>query len=75
MNNKSNNREFLHSLSRISDRIIQFDKDLRRFKREFYVDIKTLYEDSRSIRSAFDSLYKDMTEFSKNKKTEGGDQK
>lgn len=61
MENKLNSREFLHSLSRVNDRISQFDKDLKRFKREFYVDIKALSDDSRLIRNAFDSLYKDLT--------------
>ena len=65
---KLNDREFLHSLSRINDRINQFDKDLKRFKKEFFVDIKELYEDSRMIRDAFDSFYKDLTG-AENKKT------
>jgi len=61
MGNGLNNREFLHSLSRISDRMNQFDKDIKRFKKEFSVSAKALYEDSKMIRSAFDSLYKDLT--------------
>ena len=73
MNKQLNSREFLHSLSRITDRINQFDKDIKRFKREFYVDIKALYDDSRLIRNAFDMLYKDLTgiENKKNNKKEG----
>ena len=73
MDNKLNNREFLHSLSRIGDRITQFDKDLKRFKKEFYIDIKALSDDSKLIRSAFDSLYKDSAGLSGNKKTKGGE--
>lgn len=69
MDNKLNNREFLHSLSRISDRINQFDRDLKRFKREFYADVKALSDDSKLIRNAFETLYVDLTG-NKNKKTE-----
>ena len=70
MSKKLRSREFLHSLSRINDRINQFDKDLKRFKKEFFVDIKALSDDSKLIRDAFDSLYKDLTGGSseKNKK-------
>lgn len=68
MKNKINSREFLHSLSRINDRINQSDKDLNRFRREFNSDIKALYEDFRLIRSAFDSLYRDLMG-NNNKKT------
>jgi len=60
MDKKLNAREFLHSLSRINDRINQFDKDIKRLKREFSIDIKSLCEDSLGIRSAFDSFYKDI---------------
>ena len=74
MGKKLNNREFLHSLSRINDRINQFDKDLKRFKREFFADIKELSDDSKMIRSAFDSLYKDLTGTKNNKnKQKGGE--
>ena len=71
MDKKLNNREFLHSLSRINDRMNQFDKDIKRFKREFYADVKALSDDSRLIRSAFESLYRDLTDLgTKNNKKE-----
>ena len=74
---KLNDREFMHSLSRINDRMTQFDKDVKRFKREFFADIRELSEDLRLIRDAFDSLYKALTgNENKNTKTnkEGGEE-
>ena len=61
MNNKINNGEFLHSLSRINDRLNQLEKDIKRFKKESSIATKSLCDDSRSIRNAFDSFYKDLT--------------
>ena len=59
----ANYREFMHSLGRISDRMNQFEKDIKRFKKESFVCVKTLCEDCRMIKEALDSLYKDKMEY------------
>ena len=61
MDKKINIREFMHSLSRINDRLNQLEKDIKRFKKESSIATKALCDDSRSIRNAFDSFYKDLT--------------
>ena len=75
MSIKLNNREFLHSLSRINDRLNQLEKDIKRFKQESSIATKSLCDDSRSIRNAFDSLYKDLTGDKNDKNKKGGEEK
>ena len=61
-------REFLHSLSRIIDRMRQLDKDLKRFKKDFATNIKALCEDARMARESFESLCQDISGDIKNNK-------
>ena len=68
----ANYREFMHSLGRISDRMNQFEKDIKRFKKESFVCIKALCEDCRMIKEALDSLHKDKTEYFNDELKKGG---
>ena len=55
MVSKTNEREFLHSLSRITDRLKQLIKDAKRIE----ADAKNIKEDVASCKSAIDSFVND----------------
>jgi flagellar hook-associated protein FlgK len=69
MKKEDKRREFLHSLSRISDRMKTLKRDMQEMREELIKDLKNVEEDLNMLSSALDSLFQDMAEkTSENKK-------
>ena len=59
----NNKREFYHSISRITDRLGQIEKDADRITQDIEhqkFDIKSLKEDIGKVRTALESLFNDL---------------
>lgn len=55
-------REFLHSLSRISDRIKTLTRDMQEMREDLMKDLKNVEEDLNMLSNALDSLFQDMAD-------------
>jgi len=55
-------REYLHSISRIGDRIKMLNRDVKNMRTELDKDLSDMEEDLQMLSQAFDSLLADFTD-------------
>ena len=53
-------REYLHSISRIGDRLKLLRRDLSNMREEVHRDLEDMEEDVQMLSDAFDSLFNDL---------------
>jgi hypothetical protein len=57
---KKLSREYLHSISRIGDRLKMLRRDLTNMREEVHRDLEDMEEDVQMLSDAFDSLFNDL---------------
>jgi len=59
---KIDDREYLHSMSRIGDRLKTLKRDLKNFREDLSRDVTDMENDVQMLSDAFDSLFQDRLE-------------
>ena len=62
MDKKIDDREYLHSMSRIGDRLKTLKRDLKNFREDLSRDVTDMENDVQMLSDAFDSLFQDRLE-------------
>ena len=57
---KKLSREYLHSVSRIGDRLKTLQRDLKNLREDLGRDLTDMEEDTQMLSDAFDSLFNDL---------------